>query len=188
MGYSAITSQALSAPPYLASFIAVLITATLSDRAKSRSTFIMLHSLLAGSGYAMLVICGIFKLPVVVRYFALYPACMGFFSIVTLVLTWTVNNHESDSGKGTGLTILGVIGQCGPLLGVQLFPDKDQPYYIRGMATCAGFMLFVGILAGILRIVLQRENRMRLRKYNSERIGVDDEDEEMTAKPFLFII
>ena len=45
-------------------------------------------------------------------------------------------------GKGHGLAILNIVGQCGPLIGVHVFPDSTGPFYIPGMAVCAGFMAF----------------------------------------------
>ncbi|KAJ4301786.1 hypothetical protein N0V90_003880 [Kalmusia sp. IMI 367209] len=81
MGHTALTSQALSAPPYLTAFLAVLLTAYLSDKWQSRSFFIILHSLLATAGYATIALCGYLRYPgTTVRYLALYPATAGFFS------------------------------------------------------------------------------------------------------------
>jgi hypothetical protein len=76
-----------------------------------------------------------------------------------IIITWTLNNQRSDSQKGTGMAILNVIGQLGPLVGTSIFPEKDGPWYVRGMSMCAGFMLCVGFLAVILRWWLGRENR-----------------------------
>jgi cyanate permease len=52
MGHTALTAQALTAPPYLFAFVAVLVTAYLSDRHQSRAFYIVLHALLAAAGYA----------------------------------------------------------------------------------------------------------------------------------------
>ncbi|OCK84064.1 MFS transporter-like protein [Lepidopterella palustris CBS 459.81] len=159
MGHSALTSQALSAPPYLFSFVLVILTAYLSDHLQSRSAFIILHAVLGASGYALIAFAGFRRWNPVWRYIGIYPAAAGFFSAITIIITWTINNQESDSKKGTGMAMLNIIGQCGPLVGTKLYPDTDAPYYIRGMAVCAGFMLAVGGLAFLLRIVLSRVNR-----------------------------
>ena len=156
MGYHSIHAQALTAPPYLFAFVVVLVTAYLSDRLHSRSVFIMLHSLLATLGYGIIALSGYYKWNnTLIRYIALFPAAAGFFSAVTIIITWTINNQETDSKKGTGMAILNIIGQMGPLVGTSIFPKKDGPYYVKGMSTCAGFMFLVGILAAILRLVLK---------------------------------
>ncbi len=159
MGYHSIHAQALTAPPYLFAFVVVLTTAYFSDRLQSRSTFIMLHSFLATLGYGIIALSGYYRWEnTKTRYFALYPAAAGFFSAVTIIITWTINNQETDSKKGTGMAILNILGQMGPLVGTSIFPEKDGPYYVKGMTLCAAFMCLVGILAATLRWVLKRKN------------------------------
>ncbi|CAN9265693.1 unnamed protein product [Alternaria alternata] len=192
MGWESITAQGLSAPPYLFAFVVVLTTAYYSDRMQSRSTFIMLHSLLATLGYGTIAISGYLQSDkTMVRYIALYPAAAGFFSAITIIITWTLNNQESDSKKGTGMALLNIIGQMGPLVGTSIFPDDDGPYYVKGMSICAGFMLFVGFLAAILRWVLVRENRRLNNGRSAEYAGVpSDEGGSMRRerKKFMFML
>lgn len=190
MGYSALASQALSAPPYFVAFFTVLLTAWLSDRLRSRSTFVIFHALLAGFGYAIMAIAGSVHARPMVRYIGVYPAATGFFSAITIIITWTINNQESDSGKGTGLAILNYIGQLGPLLGVHLYPDRDRPYYTKGMAICAVFMGIVAILAYALRCVLVSKNT-RIQAY--EKVSVDEGEglgptDGRGNRPFIFMI
>ncbi|KAF2129315.1 hypothetical protein P153DRAFT_396600 [Dothidotthia symphoricarpi CBS 119687] len=193
MGYESITAQGLSAPPYLFAFVVVLATAYYSDRLQSRSTFIMLHSLLATLGYTIIAISGYYELPnTMVRYMALYPAIAGFFSVITIIITWTINNQESDSQKGTGMAILNIIGQMGPLVGTSIFPKEDGPWYVRGMGICAAFMLSAGVLAAVLRWVLIRENRkMREDKGGGDYASVPLEEgatTRRTQKKFEFML
>lgn len=161
MGFTRLASQGLSTPPFLFAFFVVLITAFLSDRIKSRSIPMMVHALLAMTGYIVLAVAGAFQFGHVLRYLAIFPICAGFFSAVTIIITWTVNNQASDEGKGTGMAVLNVIGQMGPLLGTRLYPDSDAPYFVKGMSVCAIAMALVGVLAFVLRLVLQRENARR---------------------------
>ncbi|KAF2631141.1 MFS transporter-like protein [Macroventuria anomochaeta] len=158
MGFESITAQGLTAPPYLVAFFIVIATAYYSDRLQTRSTFIIAHALLAASGYTVIAVLGYLRSPhTLLRYFALYPAIAGFFSSIAVIITWTINNQESDSKKGTGMAILNIIGQFGPLVGTSIFPDEEGPWYVGGMAICAGCMVMVAVLAGVLRWVLIRE-------------------------------
>lgn len=158
MGHSVSVSQALCAPPYLLSFIVVLLTSYLSDKYRTRSYFVVVHALLSAIGYALLALSSYFHLPPVIRYLALFPASVGFFSVVTLTITWAINNEPSESGRGVGFAVLQIIGQCGPLVGIRLYPEEDAPYYVRGMGVCAGSMVLVAILALGLRWYLVRLN------------------------------
>ena len=158
MNFSVLASQALSAPPYLVAFFIVLLTAFFSDRSRNRSNYIIFHAVMASSGYLLIAIAGALRANPWWRYIGVYPAASGFFSAITLILAWTINNQNSDSKRGTGVAMLNLIGQFGPLLGTRLYPDSDRPYYVKGMMTCSGFMLLVAILAFVLRKILTVEN------------------------------
>jgi MFS family permease len=191
MGYHSITSQALTAPPYFFSFIVVLLTAYYSDRLQSRSAFIIFHSILGTLGYGTIALCGYLRFPsTLIRYLALYPAAAGFFSAITIIITWTINNQESETGRGAGVAIMNVIGQMGPLVGTSIFPKEDGPEYVRGMAVCAGFMAVVGVLAGVLRWVLVKENNRNKERGGGEYAGVPLEEGGMgkEKKGFEYII
>lgn len=164
MGYSSTTSQALSAPPYLVAFVVVLITAYISDRNRSRSPYLILHALSSSIAYLAIAATGYFHshLPepvhIFIRYLGVFPATSGFFSAITLIMTWTMDNRVAKEGKGASVALMNLIGQCGPLLGTRLYPDTDGPWYVRGMAVCSFFMALVVVLAFVLRVLWTREN------------------------------
>ncbi|KAI1615078.1 retrograde regulation protein 2 [Exophiala viscosa] len=167
MSFSPLASQALAAPPYLFAFFFVLAVGRYSDKIPdSRSLFLMGAALLSAVSYAGIALAGLLHESIgeagsiTIRYVAVYGAAMGLFASVTLIITWTLNNQASSTSKGTGLTILNIVGQCGPLIGVHVFPKSQGPFYVQGMAVCAGFMAIgVAGLAGVLRLVLHRANK-----------------------------
>ena len=159
MGHSALSSQALSAPPFLVAFAVVIVTAFLSDRLRTRSLFVGFHALTGALGYTLVAVAGWRGWGPTWRYVGVYPAAAGFFSAITIIITWTINNQPTASRQGTGMAMLNIIGQCGPLLGTRLYPDEDKPLYVRGMLVCAAFMLLVFFLALTLRFILARENQ-----------------------------
>ncbi|EXF73620.1 major facilitator superfamily transporter [Colletotrichum fioriniae PJ7] len=159
MGHSRLASQGLSAPPYFLAFLAVLFTAHLSDRAQTRSVPIVLHALASAGGYAALALAKPIGLSPLMRYLAVYPAAIGFFNVVTLTVAWSINNQASESRQGGGFALMQIIGQCGPLVGTRLYPDRDAPFYAPGMQACAGAMLAVAVLAVFLRFYLSYLNR-----------------------------
>jgi MFS family permease len=182
MSFSPLASQALAAPPYLSAFAFVIFISRRSDsHPDSRAYFIIGVSLLSAASYAAIAVAGLAHESlgtagtITVRYVGVFGAAMGFFSAVTLIITWTLNNQESETGKGVGMTILNVIGQCGPLVGVRLFPKEEGPYYVKGMAVCSGFMLGVAGLAGVLRVYLGRLNARGQKEVEYEMVGMKDE-------------
>lgn len=178
MGYSSLSSQALSAPPYLIAFIVILISASLSDRYRNRGFFVCFFACVGTLGYSLIAVAGVKGWGVGWRYTGVYLACIGFFSAVTIIITWTINNQISDSSKGTGLAMLNLIGQCGPLLGTKLYPARDGPLYTFGMSVCAGFMLAVALLSFALRAVLIRKNKKEKMKYSEVQDDDDDGDDD----------
>lgn len=177
MGHDTLTSQALSAPPYLAAFVIVLFTAHMSDRLRTRTVPLIFHALASSCGYAILALAKPLNLPNFIRYMAVYPAAVGFFNVVTLIITWSINNQANQSRQGGGFALLQLVGQCGPLVGTRLYPDRDAPYYAPGMSTCAIAMLLVSILAYALRFYLKYKNR-KFDRAESERRQAGDEVEE----------
>lgn len=83
------------------------------------------------------------------RYAGVYPAAAGFFPAITLILTWTIKNQDSNSKRGTGVVMLNLFGQFGPLVGTRLYPEIDKPYYVKGMAVCS-ISMFFGVVAGVV--------------------------------------
>jgi MFS family permease len=165
MSFSSLTSQALAAPPYLCAFGFVLLIGSLSDRIPdSRGLFIIAVALLSSLSYFIMALAGALEsvigstASIALRYLFVYPAAMGLFSAVTLIITWTLNNQQSSTSKGAGMVLLNIVGQCGPLVGVHLFPKSQGPHYVVGMAVCAGFMAGVAGLAVGMRWWLSRLN------------------------------
>jgi hypothetical protein len=102
-----------------------------------------------------------------VRYAGVYIAASGVFPAIGNVLPWVMNNQGSETRRGTGIAVINVVGQCGPLLGTRLYPGSEGPYYRKGMWVCAAFMLFNALLALTLRMRLVWENKKLDEKYGT---------------------
>lgn len=192
MDYSALASQALSAPPYFFAFLVVLVTAFLSDRSRNRSNYVIFHAILGALGYLSIAIGGMLRADSKWRYAGVYPAAAGFFSAITLILTWTINNQDSNSKRGTGVVMLNLFGQFGPLVGTRLYPDSDKPYYVKGMAVCSFFMFLVSLQAWWLRRRLIKENErwteLGITNQNGEDEALVDENGLGTKARFKHIV
>ena len=192
MHYSALASQALSAPPYFVAFLVVLVTAFLSDRSQNRSYYVIFHAILGALGYLSIAIGGMLRADSGWRYAGVYPAAAGFFSAITLILTWTINNQNSNSKRGTGVVMLNLLGQFGPLVGTRLYPDSDKPYYVKGMTVCSIFMFLVSLQAWWLRRRLIKENEswmeVGITTENGEDEALVDEDGRRTKARFKHIV
>jgi len=165
MGFTAVTAQGLSAPPYFLSFLIVIGSTYVADRTQQRGITLIVLSLIGAIGYIMLATTSATG----PRYAGVFLAAAGVFPAISNILPWVLNNQGSDTKRGTGIAILNIVGQCGPLLGTRVYPAKDTPYYRMGMWICAGFMLFNGFLAFCLRMLLVWENKRLDKKYGAVR-------------------
>ncbi|KAF7118379.1 hypothetical protein CNMCM5793_007893 [Aspergillus hiratsukae] len=164
MGFTSINAQGLTAPPYFASFLVTIATTWLADRLQQRGLMITFLSLIGAVGYVLLATCT----SVGVRYLGVFLAAVGVFPSIANILPWVLNNQGSDTRRGMGIVILNLVGQCGPFLGTNIFPEKDSPRYVRGQSICAAFMVFTTLLALILRCLLVWENKRLDRKYGTK--------------------
>ncbi|CAG8970653.1 hypothetical protein HYALB_00003407 [Hymenoscyphus albidus] len=185
MGFTAINSQGLTAPPYFIAFLLVILIMRISDKTQQRGILIIILSLIAFTGYAMLASTKV----VAVRYTGVFLAAAGVFPALGNVLVWTLNNQGSDTRRGMGIVILNYIGQCGPILGTRLFPEGDRPYYSKGLWICAAFMLFNAFLAATLRCLLFWENRKLDEKYGKRDGSVETRvGEENDGPRFRYVL
>lgn len=114
---------------------------------------------------------------IIVRYVAVYGAALGLFSSVVLIITWNLNNQPSRKEKGLAMMVMNVVGQCGPLIGVNLFPRSDGPHYVSGMVVSGIFMSGVVVLAAILRWKLTRMNESQSTRPAYEMVSLSINDE-----------
>jgi len=162
--FTTIQSNGLSAPPYVLCWISIVTCAFISDRVGVRGPFVAGAALVAAIGYILLGTSTV----VAVRYFGLFLATIIFTS-VALILSWVANTHATDSKRAAGLAILATGGQCGPILGTNIFPANEKPYYRKGMWISCGACLLVFFLATIQSFLLWRENKKRDRIYGKQR-------------------
>ncbi|MCJ1310106.1 hypothetical protein MMC25_003767 [Agyrium rufum] len=164
MGFSSIDAQGLTAPPYFVAFLLTIFSTYVADRTQQRGLTIFVLSCIGGIGYILLAATE----SVGARYFGVFLAAMGVFPCIANILPWVLNNQGSDTRRGIGIVMLNTIGQCGPLLGTNVFPESESPRYVKGQAICAAFIFFNGFLALALRALLVRENRKLDAKYAQE--------------------
>lgn len=86
------------------------------------------------------------------------------FVCVSVLLSWVSNIHASESKRTGGYVILQAIGQCGPLLGTNIFPAAEKPYYRKGMWISFSFCILLAVLSVSLSLWLRHENKVMERE------------------------
>jgi len=163
MGFTRVKAQGLTAPPFFLAFLTVIATCYIADRTQQRGMVIAILTAIGGTGYVILATAK----SVGARYFGVFLAAAGIFPAIGNVLPWVTNNQGSDTRRGTGIVLLNLIGQCGPLLGTRMYPSSEGPFYVKGQSVCAGFMFLFCLLALLLRTLLAWENKKLDQKYGT---------------------
>ncbi|KAI8657081.1 hypothetical protein LRP88_12388 [Fusarium phalaenopsidis] len=164
MGYSSVTAQGLTAPPYFLAFLCCVAAAFVSDKFGKRGLIVSGSSLVGFAGYLILVLVQD-QSKKAARYAGIFLASCGVFPALCINITWLLNNQGGDSKKGAGLAILATFGQCSSFVSSVVFPSTDGPLYTRGTAIGCGLSGLISILALGLHFALERENNRRDREY-----------------------
>jgi len=158
MGWSSsvISAQLYSVPPYVAAAILTVVVGYLADRFRTRGIFNLASSLIAASGFLMLLVS---KSPAV-KYTGTFLGAMGIYPCVSNTISWVANNVEGVYRRGI---ILGFVIGWGNLNGIvssSIF--FSPPDYAEGHGTLLAFLLvflFGGSL--LMTILLRLENKRR---------------------------
>lgn len=164
MGYSASTSQGLTAPPYLAAAAMTLAVTYLSDRWRQRGYFIAAFLTLTSIGYLILVTVNVKHTGA--RYFATFLCSCGLYPSVAILVCWLGDMHGEDGKRTYGYIAMQCVGQCGPILGTRIYPASDAPKYKKGYWIAFGFLIASACMALFLRSYLWRLNKQLEEKYS----------------------
>lgn len=140
-----------------------LLSTYIADRTQQRGLTIICCASVGGIGYILLATTS----STGARYVGAFLAAAGVFPCIANLLPWQMNNQGNDSRRGVGIVLLSVIGQCGPLLGTNVYPTGDAPRFVKGQSICAAFMFFSALLALTLRTLLAWENRKLDKQYGT---------------------
>lgn len=171
MGYTSIHAQLMTVPPYTFSSIACVALSMLSDRIKNRGIITSLAAPFVPIGFAILATVKI----VGVRYFAVFLATGGAFTLSPMLLAWGVENSAGPSVRAVTAAYLVGFSSIGAMIATWSFLQKDGPEYLTGHWTNFGFGLLSTVMIPILVFSLKRENRARDTGKRDHRLQGDPE-------------
>lgn len=116
----------------------------------------------------------------------MYLAILLFVS-VSLMMAWVSNMHSTESKRTGAWAIFQTLGQCGPLLGTNVFPADERPYYVKGSWISTAFCLVVALVSAGLSVSLWRENK-KLDRIFRENPDAEVQDSDIRPKGFRYTI
>ncbi|EJU01202.1 MFS general substrate transporter [Dacryopinax primogenitus] len=162
MGYSAAQAQLLTVPPYTVGAVVLILTTFGSDHYQSRGIPMIFSTFIGGTGY-LIMLC--VESNIHVRYFATFLICISTYTTIGLCIAWFPYNMGSESKRAMGNAMYQAIGQCGSILGSNIYPLTQGPRYLTGFGVTCGFAYLSTILALILTVYCRMENKRRDKKY-----------------------
>lgn len=103
MGFNAIDSQGLTAPPFFFSFLVTVLSTYVADRIQQRGYMLMFLSCVGGIGYILLATCKALGL----RYFGVFLAAAGVFPCIANILPWVLSKTCSIHGQDEDCLLTG---------------------------------------------------------------------------------
>ncbi|CAO3665000.1 unnamed protein product [Umbelopsis vinacea] len=159
MGFTNLTAQAMSAPPYAIACVFTILVAIHADRQRERGLHIIFPVLVGAIGYLLLILLKN-KGPAAM-YVASIITTTGVFSHIPAMLSWFTNNIGGHTKRGVATAIIISIGNVGGAIGGQVYRSTDAPYYTTGHAICLALMCTSMITTSIFKFLLNRENKRR---------------------------
>lgn len=127
-GYSVKLSLLLSAPPYVFAAIYTYVSAVLSDKYKKRAPFLILSSVVAIVGLAIIA----YAKPLGVRYFGAFLCIAGSQNNVPGVLAYSQNNILRSSKRAVTSALVIGFGGVGGIVASTVYRQADAPTYVPG--------------------------------------------------------
>ncbi|KAF2730160.1 MFS nicotinic acid transporter-like protein Tna1 [Polyplosphaeria fusca] len=161
MGYTAAQSQLLTIPPYALATVFTVVVAVVSEKYGRRAPFVIFTSSLAIIGYIILLSNTNPKARPGVSYVGTFFAAIGIYPSVALVLSWPANNVSGQTKRATANAMQISIGNCGAVIGTQLYRPATSPRYVLGHSFALGYLVANIFVVTTLWWILNRENKKK---------------------------
>lgn len=152
MGYSTMSAQFLSAPPYIAGALSALFCGKLSDRFNWRMPFIAIPAafILVGCSI-MLSLNGALSTNASSVWPAIVIIMVGIYPIQPATQAWNANNIAPSTRRAVGVALTNSVGSLGGIVGSFMYLESQAPRYETGF----GLSLALGAYAMLIALLLE---------------------------------
>ncbi|WVW78056.1 hypothetical protein I302_100007 [Kwoniella bestiolae CBS 10118] len=157
LGFSAVSSQAITAPVYFVAAVVYLFGALVSDRYSIRYWLIMPLGIFTTAGYVILISV---SHGVGARLAGCFLAGMGIYIAVGLHITWLGQNIAGYRKRSTSVGLQQTFGNIGGIIAGQIYRSNNAPRYLLGHSASLAFWI-VGLLCLTLEWYIWRSRNAR---------------------------
>ncbi|KAK9764553.1 hypothetical protein K7432_007852 [Basidiobolus ranarum] len=159
MGYTNLTAQLMSAPPYAVACVFTILVSLHSNRKRERGLHVAAWMFVGMLGYLLLIFLR-HQGPTAL-YIAAIITTTGVFANVPSMLSWFTNNIGGHTKRGVATALIISCGTIGGAFGGQVYRVDDAPLYVRGHAICMACMALGWSTALLFKWLLINENMRR---------------------------
>ncbi|KTW32170.1 uncharacterized protein T551_00852 [Pneumocystis jirovecii RU7] len=171
-------TQLLTIPPFILTFVVVMVTSYYSDKKGERLRIIFFFSLVATLGFFILCI----SYNNIVNYLSLFFMVCGVYTIFPSEMALTSNNISGYYKRATALGYMIVMSNLGGILASWIFNAKEHPRYITSYGVNIALSILCSAISFILRMYYIRQNKERERLQSARIEPIDHEVEFYKAR------
>lgn len=161
LGYSAAEAQLLTIPPYALATLLTVAVAWISEWVGRRAPFLMGSATVALIGYCILLSNTDPTGRPGVSYVGTFFAAAGIYPTVGLVLSWPAVNVGGQTKRAVSNALQISIGNCGAVIGTQIYRAEDSPRYVVGHSVALGYCCVSVSLTAFIWWFLSRANKKK---------------------------
>lgn len=161
LGYSSASAQLLTIPPYALATMLTVLTAWVSELHGRRAPYLFPAALVASIGYCILL-SNTDPLNNPARsYVGMFFAAAGIYPATGLVLSWPAVNVGGQTKRAVANALQISIGNCGAVIGTQLYRTEDAPRFIVGHSVALAYTIMSAVTTLVTWWYLSRENKKK---------------------------
>ncbi|RDW68422.1 putative transporter-3 [Coleophoma crateriformis] len=157
-GYSPISTQLHSVPPWACAFGFAMLIAFCSDFTKHRYIFTIIPIFVAIAG--LIILLTVHTQPHL-EYAALFLVAMGAYSAMPVIVCWFQMNLGGHHRRSVGTAWQVGFGNIGGIIATYAFISTDAPEYKKGYGICLGFLCLAALSCTVYEIACWSANRQR---------------------------
>jgi sugar phosphate permease len=161
-------------PIFVASAVATLSIAYISDKIKHRGGFAIIGFCITGTG--LLILINQNAVSANTKYGALYLMSIGAYISMPLVWTMLANNVSGAYKTAFAVGVETSLGSVGGVISAWIFKGSEAPLYTSGYKINFGAVCIVGFLTLVLMGGFWLENRARDAGKRDHRLEAPDAD------------
>ena len=161
LGYSSASAQLLTIPPYALATMLTVATAWISERVGRRAPFLIASAVVAMVGYCILLANTDPENQPAMSYVGMFFAAAGIYPATGLVLSWPAVNVGGQTKRAVANALQISIGNCGAVIGTQLYRTEDSPRFIVGHSVALAYTIMSALTTLLTWWYLSKENKKK---------------------------